>query len=87
MDGGYTVDGERLGVVFSSGIGGLHTALNSYDVFKEKGWSRVSPFTVPMLMPNGASGHVGIEFGAMVARTPWSAPARPAARPSATPST
>lgn len=65
VEGGHVVDGERLGVVFSSGIGGLHTALNSYDVFKEKGWSRVSPFTVPMLMPNGASGHVGIEFGAM----------------------
>ncbi|MEU9845820.1 beta-ketoacyl-[acyl-carrier-protein] synthase family protein [Actinomadura sp. NPDC048032] len=65
VEGGYTVDGERLGVVLSSGIGGLHTALNSYDVFREKGWSRVSPFTVPMLMPNGASGHVGIEFGAM----------------------
>ena len=65
VEGGFAVDGERLGVVFSSGIGGLHTALNSYDVFREKGWSRVSPFTVPMLMPNGASGHVGIEFGAM----------------------
>ncbi|WP_242906196.1 beta-ketoacyl-[acyl-carrier-protein] synthase family protein [Actinomadura terrae] len=65
VDGGFTVDGERLGVVVSSGIGGLHTALDSYDVYKEKGWSRVSPFTVPMLMPNGASGHVGIEFGAM----------------------
>jgi len=65
VEGGYVVDGERLGVVFSSGIGGLHTALNSYDVYKEKGWARVSPFTVPMLMPNGAAGHVGIEFGAM----------------------
>jgi 3-oxoacyl-[acyl-carrier-protein] synthase II len=62
---GRQVDGDRLGVVISSGIGGLHTALNSYDVYKDKGWSRVSPFTVPMLMPNGASGHVGIEFGAM----------------------
>ncbi|MGK5555210.1 beta-ketoacyl-[acyl-carrier-protein] synthase family protein [Actinomadura kijaniata] len=62
---GDTVDGDRLGVVISSGIGGLHTALNSYDDWREKGWKRVSPFTVPMLMPNGASGHVGIEFGAM----------------------
>lgn len=62
---GFVVDGDRLGVVLSSGIGGLHTALNSYDVWREKGWSRVSPFTVPMLMPNGASGHVGIEYGAM----------------------
>ncbi|MFC6930083.1 beta-ketoacyl-[acyl-carrier-protein] synthase family protein [Actinomadura yumaensis] len=51
--------------MLSSGIGGLHTALNSYDVWREKGWSRVSPFTVPMLMPNGAAGHVGIEYGAM----------------------
>ncbi|WP_030167028.1 beta-ketoacyl-[acyl-carrier-protein] synthase family protein [Spirillospora albida] len=65
VEGGFLVDGDRLGVVVSSGIGGLHTALNSYDVYREKGWSRVSPFTVPMLMPNGASGHVGIEFGAM----------------------
>lgn len=64
VEGGFAVDLDRLGVVVSSGIGGLHTALNSYDVFREKGWSRVSPFTVPMLMPNGASGHVGIEFGA-----------------------
>ncbi|MDL4775078.1 MULTISPECIES: beta-ketoacyl-ACP synthase II [Thermomonosporaceae] len=62
---GFVPDGDRLGVVLSSGIGGLHTALDSYDVWREKGWSRVSPFTVPMLMPNGASGHVGIEFGAM----------------------
>ncbi|TDD32118.1 beta-ketoacyl-[acyl-carrier-protein] synthase family protein [Actinomadura sp. KC06] len=64
VDGGFDVDLDRLGVVVSSGIGGLHTALNSYDVYREKGWARVSPFTVPMLMPNGASGHVGIEFGA-----------------------
>ncbi|MGI8332865.1 beta-ketoacyl-[acyl-carrier-protein] synthase family protein [Actinomadura scrupuli] len=63
-DEGDTVDGDRLGVVVSSGIGGLHTALNSYSVFLDKGWSRVSPFTVPMLMPNGAAGMVGIEFGA-----------------------
>ncbi|WP_433335790.1 beta-ketoacyl-[acyl-carrier-protein] synthase family protein [Spirillospora sp. CA-294931] len=62
---GFVVDGDRLGVVLSTGIGGLHTALSSYEVFLEKGWSRVSPFTVPMLMPNGSSGHVGIEFGAM----------------------
>ncbi|TYB38358.1 beta-ketoacyl-[acyl-carrier-protein] synthase family protein [Actinomadura chibensis] len=64
VEGGFVVDLDRVGVVLSSGIGGLHTALNSYDVYREKGWSRVSPFTVPMLMPNGASGHVGIEFGA-----------------------
>ena len=61
---GYRVDGDRLGVVISSGIGGLISALNSYDVWLDKGWTRVSPFTVPMLMPNGAAGMVGIEYGA-----------------------
>ncbi|MEV5572852.1 beta-ketoacyl-ACP synthase II [Spirillospora sp. NPDC052269] len=61
---GFEMDGERLGVVLSTGIGGLHSALSSYATYVEKGWTRVSPFTVPMLMPNGASGHVGIEYGA-----------------------
>ncbi|MFG2003107.1 beta-ketoacyl-[acyl-carrier-protein] synthase family protein [Spirillospora sp. NPDC048911] len=64
-DGFEITDGDRLGVVVSTGIGGLHSALKSYEVEKEKGWTRVSPFTVPMLMPNGSAGHVGIEYGAM----------------------
>ena len=61
---GDTIESDRLGVVVSSGIGGLHSALDSYDVFREKGWRRVSPFTVPMLMPNGSAAHVGLEFNA-----------------------
>ncbi|HEX6473445.1 MAG TPA: beta-ketoacyl-ACP synthase II [Streptosporangiaceae bacterium] len=61
---GFAVDHDRLGVVISSGIGGILTTLGSYDTFREKGWRRVSPFTVPMLMPNGAAGWVSIEFGA-----------------------
>ncbi|HEV7930767.1 MAG TPA: beta-ketoacyl-[acyl-carrier-protein] synthase family protein [Actinomadura sp.] len=61
---GFEVDHERLGAVVSSGIGGLLTALNGYHAFKQTGWKRTSPFTVPMLMPNGSAGHVGIEFGA-----------------------
>lgn len=61
---GFRVDNDRLGVVISSGIGGLISALTSYDVWQQKGWQRVSPFTVPMLMPNGAAGMVGIEYGA-----------------------
>ncbi|MFI0448640.1 beta-ketoacyl-[acyl-carrier-protein] synthase family protein [Actinomadura sp. 6N118] len=64
-EGFEIADGDRLGVVVSTGIGGLHSALTSYEVEKEKGWTRVSPFTVPMLMPNGSAGHVGIEYGAM----------------------
>jgi 3-oxoacyl-[acyl-carrier-protein] synthase II len=61
---GFQIDHDRLGVVISSGIGGILTTLDSYDTFKEKGWKRVSPFTVPMLMPNGAAGWASIEFGA-----------------------
>lgn len=55
---------DRIGVVVGSGIGGITTILAAYDTFKEKGWQRLSPFTVPMLMPNGAAGWIGIEVGA-----------------------
>ncbi|MBP2706575.1 beta-ketoacyl-ACP synthase II [Microbispora sp. RL4-1S] len=62
--GSPEVEPERLGVVVGSGIGGITTILNAYDTFKEKGWTRLSPFTVPMLMPNGAAGWISIELGA-----------------------
>jgi 3-oxoacyl-[acyl-carrier-protein] synthase II len=58
------VDPERLGVVVSSGIGGVGSTLAAYDTLKEKGWQRLSPFTVPMLMPNGTAGWISIELGA-----------------------
>ena len=58
------VDKTRLGVVFATGIGGLTTLLNAYDVLKESGPRRVSPHTVPMLMPNGPAVTVGLEVGA-----------------------
>jgi 3-oxoacyl-[acyl-carrier-protein] synthase II len=62
--GSPDVDGDRLGVVVSSGIGGVASTLSAYDTLKEKGWARVPPFTVPMLMPNGSAGYIGIELGA-----------------------
>jgi 3-oxoacyl-[acyl-carrier-protein] synthase II len=62
--GAPEVDGDRLGVVVSSGIGGIASTLSAYDTLKAKGWSRLSPFTVPMLMPNGAAGWISIELGA-----------------------
>jgi 3-oxoacyl-[acyl-carrier-protein] synthase II len=58
------VESDRLGVVVGSGIGGITTILNAYDTFKEKGWQRLSPYTVPMLMPNGPAGWIGIDLGA-----------------------
>ena len=62
--GSPEVEPERLGVVVSSGIGGVASTLSAYDTLREKGWQRLSPFTVPMLMPNGSAGWIGIELGA-----------------------
>ncbi|MFC9955706.1 beta-ketoacyl-[acyl-carrier-protein] synthase family protein, partial [Streptomyces prasinus] len=68
------VDPERLGTVIASGIGGVTTLLDQYDVLKEKGVRRVSPHTVPMLMPNGPSANVGLLVGARAGvHTPVSA--------------
>jgi 3-oxoacyl-[acyl-carrier-protein] synthase II len=54
----------RLGVVVSSGIGGIASTLAGYDALRERGWQRVSPYAIPMLMPNGSAGWIGIELGA-----------------------
>ncbi|MER7111086.1 beta-ketoacyl-ACP synthase II [Streptomyces sp. NPDC000229] len=65
---------ERLGSVIASGIGGVTTLLDQYDVLKEKGVRRVSPHTVPMLMPNSPSANVGLEVNARAGvHTPVSA--------------
>ena len=58
------VDPLRLGVAVSSGIGGIGSTLKAYDTLREKGWQRLSPFTVPMLMPNGSAGWISLELGA-----------------------
>lgn len=58
------VEPERLAVAIGTGIGGVHSLLAQYDVLKEKGPRRVYPLTVPMLMPNAASGSVSLELGA-----------------------
>ncbi len=62
--GAPEVDPERLGVVVSSGIGGVASTLAGYDTLREKGWQRISPYAIPMLMPNGSAGWLSIEFGA-----------------------
>ncbi|WP_062649216.1 beta-ketoacyl-ACP synthase II [Streptomyces maremycinicus] len=68
------VDPDRLGAVIASGIGGVTTLLDQYDVLKEKGVRRVSPHTVPMLMPNSPSANVGLLVGARAGvHTPVSA--------------
>jgi 3-oxoacyl-[acyl-carrier-protein] synthase II len=62
--GAPTVEPYRLGVAVTSGIGGIGSTLTAYDTLREKGWERISPYTVPMLMPNGAAGWISIELGA-----------------------
>jgi 3-oxoacyl-[acyl-carrier-protein] synthase II len=69
-----SVDPERLGVAIASGIGGVTTLLNNYDLLLEKGPRRVSPLSIPMLMPNSPAANVGLAFGAKAGvHTPVSA--------------
>ena len=58
------VDGERFGVLIGSGIGGITTLLDGEKVRETKGPDRVSPFVIPMLIINMASGLVSMRFGA-----------------------
>jgi len=68
------IDPERLAVVMGSGIGGVWTLLDQWDVLREKGPRRVYPLAVPMLMPNGPSAAVSLDLGARAgAHTPVSA--------------
>lgn len=54
---------ERFGVIVSSGIGGLKTLEDQHSIVVTKGPSRVSPFTIPMLISNMASGLISMEYG------------------------
>ncbi|HKE64457.1 MAG TPA: beta-ketoacyl-ACP synthase II [Micromonosporaceae bacterium] len=58
------MDPERLAVVVGSGIGGVQTLLAQDDILEQSGPRRVSPHTVPMLMPNGPAAWIGLELGA-----------------------
>jgi 3-oxoacyl-[acyl-carrier-protein] synthase II len=58
------LDSERLAVTLGSGIGGAQTLLAQDDILEASGPRRVSPHTVPMLMPNGPAAWVGLELGA-----------------------
>jgi len=62
--GSPDIDKKRLGVFFGTGIGGLSTVLEQYDILNTRGPDRVNPMTVPMIMPNSAAAMVGLEVGA-----------------------
>jgi len=71
---GADIDHDRVGVAMASGIGGVITLLQNYDVLKEKGPRRVSPLAVPMLMPNAPAANISLYVGARAAvNTPVSA--------------
>lgn len=61
---GKDVSAERVGVWVGSGIGGLDEFEVQHKRFLDKGPRRVNPFTIPMLIPDMASGRVSIEVGA-----------------------
>lgn len=58
-----TLNRERIGVMFGSGIGGLCTIENQIRTLVTKGPNRVSPLTIPMAISNIASGTIAIKYG------------------------
>ncbi|MFD1706948.1 beta-ketoacyl-ACP synthase II [Siminovitchia sediminis] len=66
-DAGLKIDdsnAERIGVWIGSGIGGMETLEKQFEVFQKRGYRRVSPFFVPMMIPDMATGQVSIYLGA-----------------------
>src|SRR5690625_7046 len=58
-----TVNKERMGIYIGSGIVGMNTLLDNHQAFLDKGPRRVSPFMIPMMIPNIAGGIVAIKTG------------------------
>jgi 3-oxoacyl-[acyl-carrier-protein] synthase II len=54
---------HRIGVVIGSGLGGVISLMDQADVLRERGPNRVSPFLVPMILSDSASGQVAINYG------------------------
>lgn len=57
------IDHKRLGAIIGTGIGGIETLEKQHNVLIEKGADRISPFFVPMMLPNMANGLVAIKYG------------------------
>ena len=56
-------DRDRIGTYIGAGIGGIETMHSQYEKLFAKGPSRISPFFIPMMIANLATGHVAIQFG------------------------
>lgn len=55
---------DHVGILIGTGIGGIATMMDSYDVLKERGPERVSPFLIPMMISDSAAGILAIRTGA-----------------------
>lgn len=58
------VDPVRLGVCLGTGIGGLKSMVDNWDIYRDKGPRRVSPHAIPMLIANAPAANVGLLIGA-----------------------
>jgi len=64
---GLTIDEsnrDRVGILIGTGIGGINTLIEQYEVMKQRGPDRVSPFLIPMMISDGAAGNIAIRVGA-----------------------
>jgi 3-oxoacyl-[acyl-carrier-protein] synthase II len=55
---------DRVGILIGSGIGGVITLIEQYEVMRQRGPDRVSPFLIPMMISDGAAGNIAIRVGA-----------------------
>ncbi len=55
-------DGDRIGVIIGSGVGGIQTILESQNVMETRGVRRINPFTIPNILIDSAAGRVAIEY-------------------------
>jgi len=55
---------DRVGIVIGTGIGGIMILIEQYEVMRQRGPDRVSPFLIPMMIADGASGNIAIRVGA-----------------------
>ncbi len=54
---------DRIGILIGTGIGGIGSLLEQYDIMRERGPERVSPFLIPMMISDGAAGNIAIRLG------------------------
>jgi len=55
---------DRVGILIGSGIGGINSILEQYEIMRERGPDRISPFLIPMMISDGAAGNLAIRVGA-----------------------